>query len=151
MTTTRLGIFKASESAIVPYKAHDSDIGADLTIISKVKAMGKCTTMYDTGIVVVPPEGFYVQVHPRSSLSKFGYVFANSTGIIDPSYTGTIKIVLTKVDPSMPDLTLPFTCAQLIMCRHWNHDIVELGAERLQTTTRGAGGFGSTGGHGSIE
>ena len=146
-----LGIFKASDSAVIPHKAHESDVGLDLTIVSKMKDMGTCTAMYDTGIVVVPPEGFYVQVHPRSSLSKFGYVFANSTGIIDPSYTGTIKIVLTKVDPSMPDLKLPFTCAQLIMCRQWNPDIIELTAGDSGTTTRCAVGFGSTGGHGSLE
>jgi dUTP pyrophosphatase len=117
-------------------------VGFDLTAISVVKKLTEKTTLYDTGLVVKPPAGYYTEILPRSSLSKTGYVLANSVGIIDPDYRGTLMIALTKVDDSMPDLELPFMKCQLVLrkCSYFN--MIE--AEELDDTTRGAGGFGST-------
>lgn len=134
---------KKDEAAIIPFKTNSSDVGFDLTIIKKVKDLTNNTALYDTGIIVQPPKGFYVQVHPRSSLSKSGHMLANSTGIIDPGYRNTLMIALTKTDALAPDLQLPFRCCQMILVRHPIIEVMEV--EDIDAkTSRGLGGFGST-------
>jgi dUTP pyrophosphatase len=138
----RCRIVKAQEDAVIPFKSRASDVGYDLTIIKESKRLGDKTIMYDTGIKVQPNFGYYTKIVPRSSLVKSGYMLSNSMGIIDGSYTGTLRIVLTKVDDSFPDLKLPFTCCQLIIDRaiHYELEVVD----SIEITSRGAGGFGST-------
>ena len=98
--------------------------------------------MYDTGIIVQPDFGYYTKIVPRSSLVKSGYILKNSIGIIDGSYLGTLKIALTKIDDTLPDLTLPFCCCQLILDRFYHSELEEVYS--FEETTRGEGGFGST-------
>ena len=105
---------KTLPDAITPTKAHSSDVGLDLTIVSFYKKVSSQITMYDTGIQLRIPFGYYAEVHPRSSLSKTGYMLANSVGIIDPSYHGNVLIALIKVDPSTDELQLPFRGFQII-------------------------------------
>ena len=97
--------------------------------------------MYDTGIAVCPPDGYYTEVVPRSSLTKTGYMLANSVGIIDSSYRGSIKVVVSG-DNSLDDLTLPFKGFQLILRKLEEVEVVEV--DDLDDTVRGDGGFGST-------
>lgn len=136
-------IFKALPNAVMPSKEKYSDVGYDLTIVKKVKEWNSKTTLYDTGIKVSLPIGYYAEVVPRSSLSKSGYMLANSVGIIDPNYTGNLLIALTKVD-DVPDIMLPFRCCQLIPRRQVIMDIVKVDVD-FDETTRGDNGFGSTG------
>ena len=137
-------IVKVSENAVVPTKAHPSDVGYDLTCISECKKINSCTTLYETGIQVRPPNGYYFEIHPRSSIIKLGYILANNTGIIDPHYRGTLKVALSKIDCLSPDLETPFCCCQLILrkveCTDSQFDLVE----KLNETDRGEGGFGSS-------
>lgn len=99
-----LGFFKNDPLAVSPTKAHYSDSGYDLTIIKKVKDIGKNTAMYDTGISLQIPIGYQIHISPRSSLSKSGYILTNSTGIIDVGYTGNLFICLTRTEPIAYDL-----------------------------------------------
>ena len=132
------------QNAILPSKIRASDVGFDLTIIKKFKDLGPNTALYDTGIRIQPPFGNYVEIVPRSSLSKSGYIQTNSVGIIDPNYLGTLKVPLTKIDASAPDLVFPFTGSQLII-RCYQHCVVrQVEAEELTSTSRDTGGFGST-------
>jgi len=133
---------KLNKNAIVPTKAHPSDIGWDLTAISVVKKLGANSTMYDTGITCCPPPGYYTEIVARSSIVKTGYILTNGIGIIDPSYRGTLRICLTKVDDTKPDITVPFRLAQLIVRKIENIDIIKV--QELSETDRGDGGFGST-------
>jgi dUTP pyrophosphatase len=136
---------KVEENAIIPSKERASDVGLDLTIISKVKDISKKTAMYDTGIIVAPDFGYYTKIVPRSSIIKSGYMLTNSIGIIDNTYRGSLKICLTKIDDSLPDLTLPFKCCQLIIDRSIHYTAEEVcSMEKLGDTSRGEGGFGST-------
>lgn len=137
-------VLKNDDNAIIPFKTNLSDIGFDLTIIKKVKDLTSNTVLYDTGIIVEPPKGFYIEIHPRSSLSKSGYILANSTGIIDPGYRNTLMIALTKTDQKSPNIELPFKCCQMIIKRHELIELVEVMDINSQTS-RGLGGFGSTG------
>lgn len=132
-----------SNNAIVPTRAGPEEIGYDLTIISKNKVINSTTIMYDTGISVKPPEGFYTEIVPRSSLTKTGWIMANSIGIIDPTYRGTLKIVMTKVCPESNELSLPFVKFQLIVRKMYIPDVIVVN-ENFNSTERGNGGFGST-------
>lgn len=136
---------------IVPKKAYFSDVGYDLTLIKQVKEINSNTTMYDSGISVIPPIGHYIEIVPRSSLSTSGHIMANSIGIIDPTYRGTLKVVLTKVIDSAEDMRLPFTRFQLILRKIIDvdvdvHNINDTNSMQnfSNSTLRGTGGFGST-------
>jgi deoxyuridine 5'-triphosphate nucleotidohydrolase len=133
---------KNHKDAVAPKKARFSDVGWDLTLIKKNKDLTKNTSLYDTGISVSPPPGYYLQICPRSSLSKSGYILANSVGIIDPSYTGNILVALTKTDESKEDITFPFIAVQMILKPVYYSELEEV--SQLSETERGHGGFGST-------
>lgn len=129
-------------AAVAPRKTRASDSGYDLTIIKRVKGHG-LVEFFDTCVKVQPDFGWYFDVVPRSSISKTGYMMANSFGVIDRTYTGTILIALIKIDPNAPELPLPATIAQMIPRPIVHLQIEEV--DELDDTERGAGGFGSTG------
>lgn len=121
---------------------HDGDVGLDLTCLEVYKKLSDKTTLYETGIAICPPEGYYVEIVPRSSMSKSGYMMANSFGIIDRMYRGTLKVALTKIDETMPNLEFPFTLCQLVLRPAYFMNPVRV--DQLTETVRGDGGFGST-------
>jgi len=133
---------KKLDNSVAPVKAGSDEVGYDLVAVKECKKYGKNTTMFDTGICVQPKDGFYTEIIARSSIVKTGYVLANSVGIIDPTYRGTLRICLTKVDNTLPDLKVPFNIAQLIVRPIIKSEMVEV--EELDETNRGSGGFGST-------
>jgi dUTP pyrophosphatase len=100
-------------SAVPPVKTRLSDTGYDLYIVKLEKQIG-LTNVYNTFVAVRPPEGYYFDVVPRSSITKMGYFQTNSVGIIDRGYTGNILIALTKLHKDIKDLELPCKIAQLI-------------------------------------
>lgn len=138
-------IYKKDINAILPTKSNESDVGYDLTIIKEYKQLTPSTILYDTGIILNVDYGYYIEIVPRSSLSKSGYMLANSIGIIEKSYSGTLLVALTKIDKDMPDLTLPFKCCQLIFKVQISLHIEEMSnLNTLEKTNRNSGGFGST-------
>ena len=144
-------------NAVAPTKASSEEVGFDLTAISFIKKLNEFTFMYDTGIAVEPPPGYYVEIVPRSSIGKTGFVLANSVGIIDPSYRGTLKIVLMDVGSTSRllqnqrhhvqyigrPLTCPFTLTQMVLRQMIPAEIKIV--TDLTDTIRGDGAFGSTG------
>lgn len=128
------------EDAVVPSKRL-SDAGFDLTAINLVKTIGS-VNFYDTGISLVPKEGYYFKLYPRSSISKTGYSLANSVGVIDSGYTGNIIIALRKESTSVKDLELPCRIAQLVPEKSIL-STMKVSCEQF-LTSRGEGGFGST-------
>ncbi len=134
---------KTHADAVAPTKAYPTDVGYDLTAISVFKKLSDKTTLYETGLVITPPDGYYVEILPRSSISKTGYVISNSVGVIDPSYTGSLKIAVSRLDDSFPELTVPFCKFQLVLRKLYEAELVE--ADLIRDTARGDGGFGSTG------
>lgn len=116
---------KENESAVVPTKNRASNIGYDLTIIKKIKSISFKTAIYDTFIKVQPCFGYYMKVVPNISLSKTGYILSNSIEFVDPNYSETLKIVLTKIDNTLPEIKLPFTCCQLIMEKAIHYEMEE--------------------------
>jgi deoxyuridine 5'-triphosphate nucleotidohydrolase len=138
----RCGIRRVRDDAVLPSKPNLSDVGYDLTILERVQIFNKRTALYDTGLVISPPVGYYAEIVPRSSISKSGYMLANGTGIIDPSYRGHLMIALTKVVGDAPDIILPWKCCQLIFRPQYQvmFDTIVVDDD----TKRGEGGFGSS-------
>lgn len=104
---------KIEEYAIAPYKKRISDSGFDLSLSKLLKKEGNYY-YYDTGLQIIPSFGWYLDIVPRSSLTNTGFILANSVGIIDRSYRGSVKIVLIKIDSNKPDLILPYRAVQMI-------------------------------------
>lgn len=148
MSKTKIKVKKLREDAVLPTFATEGSIGFDLTILERGKHLGGNTYVYHTGIAIEPPKGYYTEVVPRSSISKTGYILANSVGIVDNDYRGEVLVVLTKLhsgDYETPDILAggPIRIAQLIIRKE-----VKLPFEivtELSDTKRGAGALGSTG------
>lgn len=138
-------VYKTDPNAIIPSKGHESDVGYDLTIIKEYKQLTPSTILYDTGIKLNVDYGYYIEIVPRSSLSKSGYMLSNSIGIIEKSYSGNLLVSLTKIDKEMPELVLPFKCCQLLFKPQISLNILEMNnTDSLENTSRNNGGFGST-------
>jgi deoxyuridine 5'-triphosphate nucleotidohydrolase len=133
---------KSREDGIPPQKTRASDCGFDLSLIEKVKQNG-IVEFYDTGIKVQPPYGYFFLLCARSSLVKTGYILANSVGVIDATYTGSILVPLIKIDKVKPDLELPARLVQLVPFPIVYPQLNQ--TTELSSTERGTGGFGSTG------
>lgn len=134
---------KTRKDAISPSKERASDSGYDLVLLEKIKTVGK-VEFYDTGIKVKPNYGYYFQIVPRSSISKTGYMLANSIGIIDRTYLGNIIVALIKIDETAPDLVLPLRMVQMIPTPIVHFELEEVESFDVNETERGEGGFGST-------
>ncbi len=97
-----------------------------------------------TGISIALEKGFEAQVRPRSGLAlKNGITVLNSPGTVDSDYRGEVCAIL--INHSKVDFTITrgMRIAQMVIARHEQAEILEV--ENLDETTRGAGGFGSTG------
>ena len=102
-----------------------------------------------TGFAVAIPEGFEIQVRPRSGLAlKHGISVPNTPGTIDSDYRGEVKIIMINLGDEAFAIARGDRVAQLVLApvtqARW--DLVE----ELDETERGAGGFGSTGGHAKL-
>ena len=139
-----LKIKRTHKDAVLPTRGHPDDAGMDLTAVSIVKNISSMVVLYDTGIAVQPPEGFFCEVVPRSSTSKMGISLANGTGIIDPSYRGSIMLAIRFHESlhSPQSLIGKRLCQLLIKPLHLM-EIKEV--DTLDDSIRGSGGFGSTG------
>jgi len=133
---------KTRKDAVIPTKSNVSDSGFDLVLLEKIKNMGD-VELYTTGIKIQPCFGYYFDLVPRSSISKTGYMLANSLGIIDRTYIGEIFVALRKVNKDAPDLELPCKVVQIIPRQivHFTWEEVD----NIEETKRNDGGFGSTG------
>ena len=100
--------------------------------------------MVPTGIHIELPAGFEAQIRPRSGLAaKYGISIVNAPGTIDADYRGEIKVVLVNLSNEPFTVNPGERIAQMVVARH---ETVEWEpVETLEESTRGAGGFGSTG------
>ncbi len=103
-----------------------------------------------TGVAIALPEGYAGFVHPRSGLAaRVGLSIVNAPGTIDSGYRGEIRVCLVNLDPVEPIvLRRGDRIAQLVVQRVEHAEFIEV--ERLDETVRGAGGYGSTGGHATL-
>ena len=97
-----------------------------------------------TGLFVELPEGYEMQIRPRSGLAaKHGVTVLNTPGTIDADYRGEIKVILVNLSNTPFEIVPGARIAQAVVAQHAQVEWVEV--EQLGETERGAGGFGSTG------
>lgn len=97
-----------------------------------------------TGFAIAIPEGFEVQVRPRSGLAlKHGITCLNTPGTIDSDYRGEVKVILANLGDEAFQVTRGERIAQLVPAAVTRAEVTEV--DTLDDTARGAGGFGSTG------
>ena len=100
--------------------------------------------LVSTGLVMELPEGVECQVRPRSGLAlKHGVTLPNSPGTIDPDYRGELRIIMQNLGSEVVTLARGERIAQLVFARFEAPDVVEV--QQVSETSRGDGGFGSTG------
>ncbi len=135
-----------SENARIPQYATEYSAGADLfaSLEKAVVLPPLARALIPTGVKIALPPGYEAQVRPRSGLAlRHGITCLNAPGTIDSDYRGEIKVILINLGDR------PFTIedgdriAQLIVAPVIQAHFYISG--RLDETSRGAGGFGSTG------
>ena len=137
-----LGIKKLSFDALLPTRGSIGAVGYDLYSNCDGVIPTSERMLVSTGISVVLPNGVYGRVAPRSGLAvKHGIQVG--AGVIDPDYTGEVKVVLFNHGDKDFEVKRGERIAQLVLERCETPDVEEIGL--LEETERGAGGFGSTG------
>lgn len=131
--------------AVLPARAHPGDAGLDLRSAVDVEVAPGERALVPTGVAVAIPDGHAGLVLPRSGLaSKHGLTMANAPGLIDAGYRGELICAVVNLDLTTPvKIGRGDRIAQLVVVA-----MPELAAEwvdELPPTTRGEGGFGSTG------
>jgi dUTP pyrophosphatase len=168
----RIKIKKLRPDAVIPAYAHGlgEDAGVDLHAVDEVVLMAGVPTLVKTGLAIELPTGYEAQIRPRSGLAlKHGITVVNAPGTVDPSYRGEIGVilrwdgykpnalfwgaeyvnVLTREIPTADNPLERFVVkpgdriAQMIISQFTPVTFEEV--DELSDTTRGAGGFGSSG------
>ncbi len=101
-------------------------------------------TLVPTGLFIELPIGYEAQIRPRSGLAfKNGLTVLNSPGTIDADYRGEIKVILVNLSHQEFTINDGERVAQMVIAKHEQAEWIEV--EQLEETSRGEGGFGSTG------
>lgn len=139
----KLEVKKLVPEAVLPSRATEGSVGYDLCSIEDDVIMpngGKACIA--TGIAVGIPAGYYGRIAPRSGLAvKFGIDVG--AGVIDPDYTGEVRVVLFNHGKEELYVQKGYRIAQLILEKVLTPEVVEV--NELSQTERGDGGFGSSG------
>ena len=135
-------IRKVHPDAVIPFRAHATDAGMDVTAISM--EMTEDYVEYDTGLQFQLPEGYAMLIFPRSSNSKKDLFLCNSVGILDAGYTGNLKLrfKLTTEGYTEKIYNPGDKVGQIMIIPYPEINFIE--TEVFNETERGDGGFGST-------
>ena len=140
----KLKVFLHSELAKLPHRADEGAAGYDLTSIENISIPPRSRSLISTGLSIQLPLYSYGRIAPRSGLSVKGLDVG--AGIIDESYRGVIKVLLINNKDEPFTVSIGDRIAQLLVEPIYYPEVESVSSlEDLSTTTRGAGGFGSTG------
>lgn len=144
MTTDKKRMFlKLDDRAVIP-SMRPEDVGLDVSVV-RIRETENIVYA-DTGLATCPPPGYYFELIARSSLHKRGWALANAVGVIDPGYRGEIIVALIRLWPTAETSAISGRIAQLVLRRHYTvESVVAESQDDFAPTTRGTGGFGSTG------
>jgi len=136
---------KLKDEATLPTRANEGDAGMDLCAAEAARIGPGQRVGVGTGLAVEIPEGWAGMVLPRSGLAlKHGIALVNSPGLIDPGYRGEIRVLLLNTDATSEfKVSVGDRIAQLLLTPFSTAKPVE--ASALDASTRGEGGFGSSG------
>ena len=139
-----LKIQKLIESALIPQYEHLDDSGLDLIAIEELAIAPGASCLVRTGIAIALPPNTEAQVRPRSGLAlKHQITVLNSPGTVDEGYRGEIGVILINHGKQTFQVTQGMKIAQMVIMPVIRVEIKEV--EQLGETSRGMGGFGSTG------
>lgn len=134
------------EGLALPAYATDGAAGMDVLAAEDVSIAPGARHAVATGLALAIPAGFEMQVRPRSGLAlKHGISVPNAPGTIDSDYRGELKVILINHGETSFAIARGDRIAQLVLA-----PVVQAAWDEVETlgdTERGAGGFGSTGGH----
>ncbi len=132
----------------VPLPEYQTDLAAGMDLVAAIE--GPLTiapfarVLVPTGIAMALPPGYEGQVRPRSGLAwSRGLTILNAPGTIDADYRGEIKVLLVNFSSDNAEVLPGERIAQLVVARHERIDLQVV--ESLDDTSRGSGGYGSTG------
>jgi dUTP pyrophosphatase len=128
----------------LPFK-RPSDAGQDLCASKRVQVPARGRALVHTGLRVVIPAGYELQVRSRSGLAlKRGIMVLNSPGTVDENYRGEVGVILFNTTDEVFDVTEGDRVAQLVMAPVVKYTLMRV--ERIDSDTdRGEKGFGSSG------
>ncbi len=141
----KIKIQRISAQATLPEYAHGpgEDAGMDLRAVERATLLPGVPLAVATGLTIELPPGYEAQVRPRSGLAlKHAVTVANTPGTIDPGYRGEIKVILVNLGRQNYEIEAGDRIAQLVIARY---EAIEWQEEELNASTRGSGGFGSSG------
>ena len=141
----KVKIINKSDHSIPEYESPAS-AGMDLraNISESITLQPLERAVVKTGLFLEIPVGYEAQVRPRSGLAaKKGITVLNAPGTIDADYRGEIGVILVNLSHEDFVIEKGERVAQLVIASHERAEWTEV--EKLSETTRGAGGFGSTG------
>ena len=140
-----LPVAKLRDNAVLPTRAHEGDAGLDLYACEDAHIGPGERWSVGTGVAVEIPAGHAGLVLPRSGLARdHGISLVNAPGLIDAGYRGELRVLLLNTDPRSSFKVAPGDrIAQLVLVKVESPEPAEVG--ELSDTTRGEGGFGSTG------
>ena len=145
MHHVEIKVVNTSDNAIPEYATWGSaglDLRASLPTLVTLKPMER--KMIPTGLFLEIPEGYEVQVRPRSGLaSKHGITCLNSPGTVDSDYRGEIKVILINLSQQEYSIHHGDRIAQMVVSKVEKALLQPV--SQLQTTLRGEKGFGHTG------
>jgi dUTP pyrophosphatase len=137
-----LGVKKLTYDSIIPTRGSDGAVGYDLYSNMSCVIRASERGLVSTGITIVLPPGVYGRVAPRSGLAvKHGIQVG--AGVIDPDYTGEVKVILFNHGDKDFEVKKGDRIAQLVLEKCETPPIKEINI--VEDTDRGSGGFGSTG------
>ena len=140
----KLKIHKLDNFAIIPEYQHISDSGLDLVSIEDLEINPGDSRLIHTGISVELPQGTEAQIRPRSGLAlKHQITVLNTPGTIDEGYRGEIGVILINHGKNIFNVTKGMKIAQMVITPVIRVKVEEV--DELSQTSRGNGGFGSTG------
>lgn len=140
-----INIINRSQHSLPNYETIDSagmDLRANLDNPVEIKPLERA--IIKTGLFIELPIGYEAQVRPRSGLAaKKGITVLNSPGTVDADYRGEIGVILVNLSNETFIVENGERIAQLIIAQHERVEWIEV--SELTETSRGKGGFGSTG------
>ena len=141
----RLAVRRLHPAAVLPTLSHEDDAGLDLAAVDAVRLEPGERAEVPTGLAVEVPERHAGLILPRSGLAaRHGIALVNAPGLIDAGYRGEVRVLLLNTDREQSfEVTPGDRIAQLVIVRVQAPDVVEV--QELAPSTRGEGGFGSTG------
>ncbi|HUH51967.1 MAG TPA: dUTP diphosphatase [Flavobacterium sp.] len=141
----QINIINKSGHALPKYETSASagmDLRASISEPLLLKPLARA--LVKTGLFIELPLGYEAQVRPRSGLAlKKGISVLNSPGTVDADYRGEIGVILINLSNEDFVIENGERIAQMVIAKHEQAEFIEV--NELSATTRGAGGFGSTG------